>query len=238
MRLFPGDNTTMTERTYMAFSASSRLATDIQRFIEEATARPVQVDHALVNDVADRFIDEMLHAFFLGPVNALGAEGAMVSLINGIANIVSKASRGLAKRLLKNIDAEEASGLAEHFESIRLELAEEIRLGFLLNEQLATRMKVTFTAALEGEADHAELMSLMQAATDGAIACFLDDSVSRLKTGRLTRGLIATARGTIRKASNSASGHLMGLPTKQQRLVVRYFQSLLVLHDAGIEKER
>lgn len=215
----------MTEKMYMTFAASDALAADIRRLTGENLGS--KVDHALINAIAERFIDEMLHAFFTGPMDALKAEGAMVNIINGVANIVNKAAKGLTKRLLGKIDAAEQAGLARHFSDISLEQPEGMRIGYALSDELASHLNVTFTAALAGEGDKDALLSVMHGITDGSIAAFLDDSVAQLKTGMLTRGLIATARATIRTASHSASGHMMSLPHAQRRLVIQYFQSLL-----------
>ena len=218
----------MGEKIYMTFGASETLAADVRRFVSlAAKGDSKQVDHALVNDIAERFIDEMLHAFFMGPMDALQAEGTMVNLINGVANIVNKAAKGLAKRLLSKIDAQEQAGLARHFDNISLDKPTGMRIGFALDDALANRMNVTFDAALNGEVDKDTLLGVMHAITDGSIAAFLDDSVAQLKTGMLTRGLIATARGTIRTASHSATGHMMSLPPAQRRLVIEYFQSMV-----------
>lgn len=217
----------MTEKMYMAFAASETLAADIRRFTSQA-ATSQRVDHDLINAITERFIDEMLQAFFTGPMDALKAEGTVANIINGVANIVNKAARGLAKRLLSKIDLEEQAGLARHFDSIGLAQPDgSMRIGFPLEAAQANRTIVTFEAALAGEVDKNTLLDVMNAITDGAIAAFLDGSVNQLKIGRLTRGLVATARGTIRTASHSASGHMMSLPHSQRQLVVRYFQSLL-----------
>lgn len=227
----------MANNNYMAFVASTALADDIRRFVDQVSSARERVDHALVNRIADRFIEEMLYAFFSGPVDALEAEGRMVSLINGISNVVSKAAKGLTKRLLKKIDSDEQAGFAQHFDAMSFEREDGLHLGFLVEDTLAERMLATFESVLDQQADPGEvspkeLEALMHRITDGAIACFLDGSVAQLKLGRITRGLVSTARITIRKASYSASGHLLSLPLEQRKLVVSYFKAMLMTHDA------
>lgn len=223
----------MVNNNYMTFVASTALADDIRRFIDQVGKEREQVDLMLVNRIAERFIEEMLYAFFSGPVDALEAEGRMVSLINGISNVVNKAAKGLTKRLLKKIDSDEQAGFAQHFTRMSLERETGLHIGFPVEDALAERMTTTFEAVLAQQSEQGgipakELEALMHVITDGAIACFLDGSVAQLKLGRLTRSLVSTARLTIRKASYSASGHLLSLPLEQRKLVVGYFMAMLV----------
>ena len=64
---------------------------------------------------------------------------------------------------------------------------------------------------------------------DGAIEHFFDRTMSLVKTGAITRGLVSVGRATIHKAAHSAmQKSLPGLHPKVRQPVLNYFESMLI----------
>lgn len=212
---------------FMAFKTSKTLADNIQRFFTFVDGSPSKVDNTLLDSITDDFLDEMLAAFFLGPVQVVDNPGRLASIMQGINSVVSKIAKGLAKRLLKKIDTGEQANLAAHFRSISLNKDGDFYIGFPLDDDYAKRAMEAF-AWEKDQVDEAKLTKVMHGITDGAVSHFMDGAVAQLKVGRIVKGLVATARVSVQKASYSSAGHLMSLPAKEHRQVMDYFTNMLV----------
>lgn len=217
----------MSSVQFMAFKASESLANNVRQFLAYVDGSPSRVDNTLLDAITDDFLDQMLDAFFMGPVNAVENPGRLASIMQSINNVVGKIAKGLAKRLLKKIDTEEQAGLAAHFKSICIDKGDSFYIGFPLTDDYAKRAFTAFGWSKD-EMDEAELTKVMHEMTENAIHYFMDKAVDQLKVGRIVKGIVSTARVSVQKASNSSTGHLMSLPATEHRQVMDYFLSLMV----------
>ncbi|AFT70505.1 hypothetical protein B5T_02231 [Alloalcanivorax dieselolei B5] len=218
----------MSDTLYVAFPASETLCQRIDAFLAKMRENPSGNHAADLDGITDPFIDEVLHTYFTGPIEAVNARGTAVNMIMGAMKVIRKAAHGLAGRLMRKASVEEQQALAQHFSSLRLEKDGGVFVGYPLPADLAERANRVFESFANGEGEMAHLVEVMHGITDGAIENYLDKTLGSLKLGAINRGLVSTARATINKASTSAVDK--GLPAMERshrKPVVAYYQSLL-----------
>ena len=217
-------------RLVLAFPASAELDESYRRF-REAVERSPSGDHReLLRPLSDHFVDEVLGAFFEGPMNAVGEEGRNIDLIRRVMRAIGKASRGLAHQLMKKATPQEQQALVAHFERLRHEIDGRLHVGFFLDDQLANRMIHAFDEFIENnEGDMDRLVDVMKRMARVTVENFLDGTTNCLHPGPFTRGLVRTARATILKSSSMACERaLPDMELSHRPPVLGYFRDMLI----------
>ncbi|MBZ2187953.1 hypothetical protein K8B33_02485 [Alcanivorax sp. JB21] len=213
----------------MAFPASPRLEENLRHFISQADAEPETAHLALLEAVGEDFVSDLLAAFFDGPIDAVGAEGSVVSMIHKGVKVINKAARALLRSLLGKTGVAEQGALAAHFRSLMCEQEGQLYMAFPLDGTAGDQLVTTFRDFLAGQAGQTpKLVESLKAVCDGALVYFLDALVACVPLNAFNRGMVATARGTIRKAAYMAIEK--GLPAmgrEQKEPVVLHFQNML-----------
>lgn len=221
----------MTAKTlYVAFAESDELREAMDRFLSAVAADP-EGDHVdLLRQVIDHFVEELVAAFFDGPVDATGARGGMVRVIQSVANVVRKTAVSMAGRLVSKVEAGQSQqAMAAHLQSHRMERDGRTYAVYPLDAAMAERASLTFEETLAGNRDAEHLITVMKGIAEGALEHYLDRTVEPIELGRFSRGMVSTARATIRKAAYTGiEKGLPGLPTKLRDRVVGYFQGMLL----------
>lgn len=216
------------KQIFVAFPASAELNRRTLAFIDAVRTQPGQSHQALLNAIPALFIDEVLAAFFQGPIDATGISGGSASMIHGLMNMVGKASRALATKVFSKVSLAEQQFLADHFDSMTLEKDGQPYSGFPLDGELANEAALMFDSFRSGDGDREHLVRIMTALGDGAIRQFFDIPMSGVKVGMVTRGLVNAGRATIEKASHSMNGRILPdmEPVPRQR-VLDYMEGML-----------
>lgn len=194
---------------YVAFPASPELDRQTRAFADAALANPTQSQQTLLDQIPNIFIDEVLKAFFQGPVDAAGMSGGAASVIHGLMTMVGKASRALAAKVLSKVSLDEQAMLARHFQALTLEKDGVPYCGFPIDGELANEAMLMFQSFRDGTGDEKQMVRIMTALGDGAISNFFDKPLASIKVGFVTRGLVSAGRATIEKASHSMNAKLL-----------------------------
>ena len=213
----------------MAFPASPRLEDNLRRFLSKADAEPSTAHLALLESVGEDFVSDLLAAFFDGPIDAVGADGSVVSMIQKGVKVINKAARALLRNLLGKTGTAEQGALAAHFRGLMHEHEGQLYMAFPLAGASGDQLVTTFREFLAGEKGQTpKLVDSLKAVCDGALVHFLDGLVACVQLNAFNRGMVATARGTIRKAAYMAIEK--GLPAmgrEQKEPVVLHFQKMV-----------
>lgn len=214
---------------YVAFNSSEQLYQHSVDFIQAVETSPNGDHQALLDRITELFIDEVLHAFFQGPVDATGMTGSTASIVHGFMNMVGKASRALSAKVMSKVSAEEQQALAQHFKVLTLHVDGKPYCGFPLDDEFANEAVLMFETYRTGGVDRAHMVRIMTALGDGAIEYFFDRPMAMVKTGMITRGLVNAGRATIEKASHSMNGKIVPdlEPVPRQR-VLDYMEGMLL----------
>lgn len=215
---------------YVAFPESERLRQETEGFLAAIDERPDADHSARLRALVDHLVEEIVTTYFDGPLDATGARGGMVNMIHGAARVIRRTAGGMAGRLVGRVGAgAQQQAMAAHLRGHRFERDGRTFSAWPLDAALAERASLAFEEALTGERDPAHLVTIMKKIADGALEHYLDQTVAPLELNRLSRGMVSTARATIRKAAYSGIERgLPGLPRKFREPVVRYFQGMLV----------
>lgn len=219
----------MTSQTvYVSFPSSKELHSRTRAFISAVTQDPDTHHQSLLDQIPNIFIDEVLEAFFVGPMDATGMKGGGASIMHGLMNVVGKASRALASKVFSRVSLAEQKVLAEHFQQISLEKEGQTYCGYLLDAELANEAALMFESFRRGSGDREHVARVMVAIGDGTIKNFFDIPISSIKVGMVTRGLVSAGRATIEQASHSMNGKLLpDLKPKVRQRVLDYTEEML-----------
>lgn len=213
---------------YVAFPASQALDCQTRSFTEAALAAPKQSHQGLLDQIPDAFIDEVLKAFFQGPVDAAGMTGGTASVVHGLMSIVGRASRALAGKVLSKVTLDEQAMLAKHFQALMLEKDGAPYCGFPIDGELANEAVLMFQSFRDGTGDQKQMIRIMTALGDGAIKNFFDAPLANIKVGFVTRGLVSAGRATIEKASHSMNAKFLpDLEANVQLRVLEHMESMV-----------
>lgn len=215
---------------YVAFPESERLRQETDAFLAAIDAHPADDHAARLRALVDHLVEEIVTTYFDGPLDATGAQGGMVNMIHGAARVIRRTAGGMAGRLVAKVrPGPQQQALAAHLRSHRFERDGRTFSAWPLDPAMAERASLAFEEALAGERDPAHLVDIMKRIADGALEHYLDRTLEPLELNRLSRGMVSTARATIRKAAYSGIERgLPGLPRKFREPVVKYFQGMLV----------
>src|SRR5690606_14469040 len=151
------------------------------------------------------------------------------SVIHGLMNMVGKASRALANKVLGKVTTAEQKVLARHFASLSHEKDGQPYTGYLMDPELANEAVLMFESFRTGDGDREHLVRIMSAMAEGTIREFFDKPMSSVKVGMVTRGLISAGRATIEKASHTMNGKVLpDLEPDVRQHVLEYMEGLLV----------
>ncbi|MDF1780317.1 MAG: hypothetical protein P1U67_03375 [Alcanivoracaceae bacterium] len=213
---------------YVAFPASDELYARTMKFINAVEANPEVSQQALLSDIPSKFIDEVLAAFFEGPVDAAGLKGGSAGVIHSLMGMVGSASRALASKVLGKVTIAEQRVLAAHFREITHEKDGKYYCGFALDPEVANEAVLMFDSFRSGNGERDQLVRIMTAIGDGTVQNFFDVPMMTVKVGMVTRGLVSAGRATIEKASHSMNRKILPdmEPTARQR-VLEYMAGML-----------
>ena len=221
----------MSSRTVrVAFPASDALHERLDQFLREAAASPDADQSALLNELLDDFLNDLLAAFFDGPIDAVGVQGGVATMVQGGVKIINKAARALVRNLVGKAGPAEQQALAAHFRGLTAERDGRLYLAFPLTGHDGAELQRVFDGYLVGESGYSrDLVTVMCRLCDDALRHYFDGLVGCVKLNAFNRGIVATARKTIQKAAYMAVEKglpALGRPHKEP--VVRHFSGMLL----------
>lgn len=220
----------MASTFHVAFPASARLQGNLRRFFDEVEAEPTVSHLHQLEAIGEDFVSDLLACFFDAPMAAVGAQGSVASMIQSGVKVINKAARALLRNLLSKATLQDQGKLAAHFGAMVVERDGRMMLAFPLDNARGARLEAAYAAFLNGQSGQTPaLVDGMKAICDGALVHYLDGIVGCVKLNAFNRGMVATARATIRKAGMMAiEKGLPAMSREQKTPVVAHFQELLV----------
>jgi len=216
--------------TKLVFMPSADLVAYLEQLYAHQDTAPDEVHTEAMRGIVEYFIDEVIQAFFTGPIDAIEAEGSVVNIILKGVGVIRKTGRSLALRLLERITVEDQAGLVKHFKQLHFQHDGQQYVGFSFAPEVQQQVQQTFSSVLAGEGvPISSLVATFQQIADAALQHYMDNTVEAIEVRAFSRGLIKAARATIKKSTNIAINR--GLPamgTSYRRGLVEYFAQRLV----------
>lgn len=207
----------------LAFPVSDELRLHLDAFLEA----PGEQVHLV--PLLDSFLSDLMAAFFDGPIQAVGAQGSVATMVQGGVKVISKAARALIRSLIGKAGPAEREALADHFRTLALVQGNELRIRLPMSEARTTEIQRVFAAYLSGASGYSvQLVAVMRELCDDALAQYFDALVACVRLNAFSRGVVATARKTIQKAAYMAvEKGLPALGRAHKEPVVRHFDGML-----------
>lgn len=214
---------------HMAFVASDRLQDSFDQYLQALQAKPDGNHAVLLEPIIDHFLDEVMEAYFHGPIKVVQAEGAVVNIILGVVKVIHRSARSLAGRLVSRTSPAEQKALAQHFQQLRIERDGDVFVSVRLDPGLANRMVLVFDSFSADQGDMSQLTDVMKGMSAAAIGEFLDDTLACLRLGAFNRGVTKTARATIYKSAYMAIDKALPVMEPEHRKpIISYFRNMLL----------
>jgi len=215
--------------TIMAFPASAALAEHLRAMQTLQQESPNVVHHTTLRHILDHFLEEVLGAYFTGPIDAVQAEGPVVSMIQRGVGVISKAGRALALRLLDKLEPEDQANLVQHFQQLQHTIEGQLYVAFAFNEAQAAQVRQVLAAVANGEEGQQQaFLGALHLVGDGAVSHYLDGTAGALRLGRFSKGMVKATQATVRKSIATAINR--GVPAlggKYRAMLAGYYQSML-----------
>lgn len=210
----------------LAFPVSEELRRHLDAFL---SAPGEQSGSQHLVPMLDSFLDDLMAAFFDGPIQAVGAQGSVAAMVQGGVKIISKAARALIRSLIGKAGPAERMALADHFRTLTWLQDDELRIRLPMAEARSAEIQRVFGGYLGGASGYsAQLVTVMRELCDDALAQYFDALVACVKLNALSRGIVATARKTIQKSAYMAvEKGLPALGRAHKEPVVRHFEGML-----------
>lgn len=218
------------QETQLVFTPSDTLVAYLEKLYSGQRVAPNAVHTDAMKGIVEHFIDEVIQAFFKGPIDAIEAEGPVVNIIlQGVA-VISKTGRSLALRLLERVTVSDQAKLVAHFRTLHFERDGQQYIGFPLAPNVAARVEDIFAGITSGADRQSDsLVIAMQEIAKGALQHYMDATVETIEVGMFSRGLVRAARATINKSISTAINRGIPAMGASYRLgLVAYFESMLL----------
>lgn len=213
----------------MAFPASEPLRHHLEAFLSQAGASGSGRSEHL-DPLLDAFLTDLIAAFFDGPIDAVGAQGSVATMVQGGVKVINKAARALIRNLIGKAGPAEQQALAAHFRTLVVQREEGMWLALPMPAARTQEMQRVFSGYLSGESGFSrDLVVVMRGLCDDALEHYFDGLVGCVRLNAFNRGVVATARKTIQKAAYMAVEKglpALGRPHKEP--VVRHFDGMLL----------
>lgn len=215
--------------TIMAFSASPALANYLEKIEALQASAPEVLQREILRGILDHFLEEVLTAYFNGPIQAVRAEGPVVNMIERGVGVISKAGRALALRLLEKLEPADQTNLVQHFATLQHQIDGQLYIAFPFARAQAEQVRAALAAAASGEKNSLDgLLEALHIVADGAIGNYLAGTASTLSLGRFSKGLVKATQATVRKSTATAINR--GVPAlggKYRAMLASYYQDML-----------
>lgn len=225
----------MPTKYYLAFASSKDLEGAAIELLDRH-ARGAKDSHVpLMESTMDFFIPEMLHAFLVGTVDAIGLSGMSTKVVHSTADVVGKTAKMLVPHLLKKRSNEELEPLIGFVDDIyvRPEQADtgKASTGCEIDKATYDRMKRVVAGIQAGdvEGNRAELTELMSLTVDLLLEGLMKKAVGLLKHGFVVRKIADGAIATCQAASHGVVNKVFKKLDDEQMLhMADYFDSLII----------
>lgn len=225
----------MPTKYYLAFASSKELEGAAIELLDRR-ARGVKESHVpLMESTMDYFIPEMLHAFLVGTVDAIGLSNMSTKVVHSTADVIGKTSRMLMPHLLKKRSNQELDPMISFVDEIyiRPQQADNGKAGTGCEMDKATydRMKRVVGGIQAGDVagNRDELSELMSLTVDLLLEGLMKRAIGLLKHGFVVRKIADGAIATCQAAGHGVVNKVFKKLDDEQMLhLANYFETLIV----------
>ena len=223
---------------YMAFASSEKLENSAIELLDRRQ-RGVKDSHIpLMESTMDYFIPELMDAFLVGTVDAIGLSKMATKVVHSTADVIGKTSKMIVPHLLRKRSNKELDPLIDFVDEIyiRKETTSDnvAYTGCEIDKNTYDRMKAVTKEirAGNGQQVRGELNDLMSLTVDLLLEGLMKRAISLVKQGFVVRKITDGAIATCRAAGHGVVNKVFkNLDDEQMLRLANYFDNLVISAD-------
>lgn len=220
---------------YLGFASSPQLEDRAVELLERHNTGAKESHIPLMESTMDYFIPELIDAFLVKMVDAIGLSKMATKVVHSTADVIGKTGKMLVPQLIKKRSNQELAPMVEFVDEIYLRADQvdtgKASTGCEIDEQTYTRIKRIISEVQAGriEENRAELNDLMGLTVDIMLDGFMRRSVGLLKHGFVVRKIADGAISTCQAAGHGVVNKVFkNLDDEQMVRLSDYFDSLVI----------
>ena len=225
----------MPTKYYLAFASSKDLEGAAIELLQRHERGAKDSHVPLMESTMDFFIPEMMAAFLVDTVDALGLSKMATKVIHSTADVIGKTAKMLVPHLLKKRSNEELEPMIEFVDSIYVRDHQSSNgkacTGCEMDQATYERMKKVVEEVRSGriEENRAELTALMSLTVDLLLEGLMKEAINKLKHGFVVRKIADGAIATCQAAGHGVVNKVFKKLDDDQLLhLANYFDTLLI----------
>lgn len=223
------------KKYYLAFSSSEQLVAKTDELLDRRQ-RGVKDSHIpIMESTMDYFIPELLHAFLVGTVDAIGLSGMATKVVHSTADVLGKTSRMIIPHILKKRSNKELDPMIDFVDEvyIRQDVSSNGKssTGCEIDKATYDRIKRVVQEIRDGNGEEVrdELNDLMSMTVDLLLEGLMKRAVNLVKHGFVVRKIIDGAVSTCRAAGHGVVNKVFKkLDGEQMLRLAEYFDTLVI----------
>ncbi len=220
---------------YLAFASSPELESSAVELLDRH-AKGVKESHIpLMESTMDFFIPELLHAFLVGSVDAVGLSNMATKIVHSTSDLLGKTARMIVPHVLKKRSNEELEPMVGFVDEIYVRPEEasngKANTGCEIDKPTYDRIQhvISEIRAGNGEEVRGDLNELMSLTVDLLLDGLMKRSVNLVKHGFVVRKIIDGAVSTCQAAGHSVVNKVFKkLDADQMLRLADYFDTLVI----------
>jgi hypothetical protein len=220
---------------YLGFASSKPLEDAAIKLLDRHEQGVKESHVPLMEDTMELFIPEMLHAFLVGTVDAIGLSNMSTKVVHSTADVIGKTAKMLIPHLLKKRSNQELEPMVLFVDEmyIRPHQADngKANTGCEIDKNTYDRIKRVIKGIQAGEieANRAELTELMSMTVDILMEGLMKRAINLLKHGFVVRKLSDGAIATCQAAGHGVVNKVFKkLEDEQMIHLANYFETLVI----------
>ncbi|MAR91800.1 MAG: hypothetical protein SV765_05505 [Pseudomonadota bacterium] len=225
----------MVTKYYLAFASSKELEDSAADLIARHHQGVEESYIPLMEDTMDYFIPEMLDAFLVKSVDAIGLSSTSSKIVHSSADIIGKSARMLIPHLLKKRSNQELGPMVDFMDEIYLRPEQtetgQASSGCELDQATYERMRRVLAEVKAGkvEENRQELSELMSQSVDLMLDGLMKRAINLLKQGFVVRKIADGALSTCRAAAHGVVNKVFKrLEDHKMQNLAAYFEGLVI----------
>ncbi len=225
----------MPTKYYVGFASSRDLEGAAIELLDRHERGAEDSHIPLMESTMELFIPEMLNAFLVDTVDALGLSKMATKVVHSTADVIGKTAKMLVPQLLKKRSNEELTPMIEFVDEIYIRAHQSSNgkacTGCEMDKATYDRMKNVVEAVRAGkiEENRGELMELMSVTVDLLLEGLMKRAINTLKHGFVVRKICDGAISTCQAAGHGVVNKVFKKLNDEQMLhLANYFDTLLI----------
>lgn len=220
---------------YMAFAASDKLDNSAKDLLERRAQGTQESYVPALEQTMEYFIPEMMDAFLVGTVDAVGLSKMSTKVVHSTADVLSKTARMIVPHLLKKRSNQELDPMVDFVDEVRIPEETTVKnkpySGCEIDKPTHDKIQhvISEIRAGNGEQVRGELNEIMSLTVDILLEGLMKRAINQVKQGFVVRKITDGAIATCRAAGHGVVNKVFKKLEENQLIhLANYFDELVI----------